>query len=185
MSVSRRGFVIFPFYIEEIIMNSEIFTHDFANAHRVHYQRLPSGTCYHADTPDTVVDILEQLRQNQRRVRLFYGDTKTGQSWHEEHDVIGRIGRSMGSIKVPLLIEAGEIGGPALLDHCIIRIDTPRKVLYQHASFRVGEVSLSAGELKGLPWEVLIDQVVQARFQSKNEACRYRDFIQGHRFALH
>lgn len=165
-------------------MNSELFTQDFANGHCVRYRRLPSGTCYHANTPERVIEILEQFRQNQRRVRLFYGDTITGQAWHEEHDVIGRIGRSMGPIKVPLLIEPGEIGGPAILDHCLIRIDTPRNVLYQHAAFRVGEVSLSAGELKGLPWEVLIDQVVQARFQSKNEACRYRDFILGYRFAL-
>jgi hypothetical protein len=47
---------------------------------------------------------LETDRKNQRKIRLFYGDTQTGQSWFDEHDVVGRIGRSTGSIKVPLLV---------------------------------------------------------------------------------
>ncbi|WP_445368698.1 hypothetical protein ACH5Y9_04705 [Methylomonas sp. BW4-1] len=92
--------------------------------------------------------------------------------------------RSTGTIKVPLLIEPGEIGGPALLDHCIVRIDSPRQVLYQHADFRVGEVELVRGELKHLPWEIWIDGSVHARFNVKTEARQYQDFIQGQRFAL-
>jgi hypothetical protein len=174
----------FPFfYLRTAIMNPEIFEHRFGNGHSIHYRRLPSGTCFHAETPVPVIELLEQLRQSLRKIRLFYGDPATGQSWHEEHDVIGCIGRSTRSIKVPLLVEPGEIGGPALLDHCIIRIDTPRKVLYQHVAFRVGDVTLVQGALQRLPWEVWIDEVVQARFQSKLEAQQYRDFMQGHRFA--
>jgi hypothetical protein len=173
----------FPFVIEDSIMNSNIFEHRFGNGHCVRYRRLPSGTCYHADTPVPVIELLEQLRQSRRKIRLFYGDPETGQSWNEEHDIIGCIGRSTGSIKVPLLVEPGEIGGPALLDHCIIRIDTPRKVLYQHAAFRVGDVILVQGALQRLPWEIWIDDFVQARFQSKLEAQQYRDFMQGQRFA--
>jgi hypothetical protein len=173
----------FPFFIEDSIMNLEIFEHRFGNGHCVRYRRLPSGTCFHADTPVPVIELLEQLRQNRRKIRLFYGDPESGQFWHEEHDIIGRIGRSTGSIKVPVLVESGEIDGPAVLDHCIIRIDTPRKVLYQHAAFRVGDVNLVKGALQRLPWEVWIDDVVQARFQSKLEAQQYRDFMQGHRFA--
>jgi hypothetical protein len=138
--IPDRGFMTFLFFIEDSIMNPEIFEHRFGNGQSVHYRRLPSGTCYHADTPVPVIELLEQLRQSRRKIRLFYGAPETGQSWHEEHDIIGCIGRSTGSIKVPLLIEPGESGGPALLDHCIIRIDTPRKILYQHAAFRVGDV---------------------------------------------
>ena len=52
--------------------------------------------------------------------------------------MVGYIGRSTGTIKVPLLVPPGEIGGSALLDQCIIRIDTPRQVLYQHEQFRTG-----------------------------------------------
>gem|GEM_PF-734486 len=174
----------FPISIEEFIMNQQIFEYNVGNCNCIHYRRLASGTCYHADTPEPVVEHLESIRQNQRKVRLFYGNPQTGQSWLDEHDVIGRIGRSTGSIKVPLLIESGEIGGSALLDHCIIRIDTPRKVLYQHEQFRVGDVVLVQGKLKRLPWEVMIDQVVHARFQIKRQAQQYSDFLQGKRFAL-
>lgn len=165
-------------------MNPQSFQREYGNGQCVHYRRLASGTCYHADTPEPVVEVLETVRQNQRKVRLFYGNTQTGQSWFDEHDVIGRIGRSTGPIKVPLLIEPGEIGGPALLDHCVIRIDSPRTVLYQHEQFRTGEFSLVHGQVERAPWEVFIDQAVHARFQDKRQAQRYIDFMQGRRFYL-
>ncbi len=166
-------------------MNQPVFEHTVGNGHVIRYQCLPSGTCYHADTPETVIELLEVVRLNQRKVRLFYGDPQTGQSWFDEHDVIGRVGRSTGPIKVPLLIEPGEIGGPALLDQCIIRIDSPRKTLYQHEQFRVGEVALVRSPLKfNQPWTVLIDQILQARFEDKRQAQRYIEFLQGERFYL-
>lgn len=160
------------------------FEHNYGNGHCVHYRRLASGTCYHVETPEPVIEVLETVRQNQRKVRLYYGNTQTGQSWFDEHDVIGRIGRSTGPIKVPLLIEPGEIGGPALLDHCIIRVDSPRTTLYQHQQFRTGAFMLVCGKLERSPWEVLIDQVVHARFPDKRQAQRYMAFMQGERFYL-
>ena len=129
-------------------MNQENFSHTFGPNQVVHYRREESGTCYHADTPEPIIGILESFRLNRRKLRLFYGNSETGQSWHEENDVVGYIGRSTGPIKVPLLLEPGEIGGPALLDQFIIRIDAPKKVLYQHDSFRVGDVRLVKGNLK-------------------------------------
>ncbi len=163
-------------------MNQQLFEHNYGNGHVVRYRRLPSGTCYHADTPEPVIELLETVRLNQRKVRLFYGDSQTGQSWFDEHDVMGRIGRSTGPIKVPLLIEPGEIGGPALLDQCIIRIDSPRTTLYQHEQFRVGEVALVRSQLKRQPWTVLIDRILQAQFEDKRQAQRYIEFLQGKRF---
>jgi hypothetical protein len=163
-------------------MNQEYFSHTFGPNQVVHYRRLPSGTCLNADTPDAVADILESYRMNQRRIRLFYGNLETGQSWHEENDVVGRIGRSTGPIKVPLLLEPGECGGPALLDQCIIRIDTPKKVLYQHDNFQTGEFSLIGSNSKRLPWEVWINQSCHARFKDKTQARQYMEFLQGKRF---
>ena len=165
-------------------MNQEYFSHTFGSNQVVHYRRVSSGTCYHADTAEPIIGILESFRLNRRKLRLFYGNPETGQSWHEENDVVGCIGRSIGPIKVPLLLEPGEIGGPALLDQCIIRIDSPKKVLYQHDSFRIGEVSLVKGNLKRMPWEVLIDQTCHIRFHQKSAARQYMDFLQGKRFAL-
>jgi hypothetical protein len=77
-----------------------------------------------------VIEVLETVRQNQRRVILFYGNTQAGQFRLKKHDGIGRIGRSTGLIKVPLLLEPGKIGETALLDHCVIRIDSP---CYEHS----------------------------------------------------
>ena len=87
------------------------------------YKITPDGTAYHIDTPDNLVEILERIRQQQTRVVVDYGDTATGKSWGEIHDTTGRIGRSTGRIKIPLLIYSSRSwGGGALLDNCIVGI---------------------------------------------------------------
>lgn len=92
------------------------------------YKITESGTAYHIDTPDELVRILEWLRDNQTRITVDYGDTKTGKSWNEEHDVSGRIGRSNGKFKIPLLIYSSRSwGGGGLLDHCILSIKHSNK----------------------------------------------------------
>lgn len=92
------------------------------------YKITESGTAYHIDTPDDLVRILERLREQKTRIRIDFGDTKTGESWNEEFDTTGRLGRSTGKFKVPLLIHnARSWGGGALLDHCIIAIDHSNK----------------------------------------------------------
>ena len=85
--------------------------------------KIVNGTHYHESTPQDVIDVLERARQNNWRVRLHYGNSFTGQDWNEQYDICGRIGRSMGPVKVPLLVHnARSTGGPHLLDHCIVRI---------------------------------------------------------------
>ena len=88
--------------------------------------KITEGTAYHEETPDEVVRILENARQSGRdiRLRFCYGDTKTGRDWGETYDTTGYIGRSTGSIKIPILIKKiNSFGGPGLLDHCIVRIE--------------------------------------------------------------
>ena len=189
-----------------LFCDSQTVDYSLPSGSTISYRRLASGTCYHRETPEAVVAVLESVRQQQRVVRLYYGDIQTGQSWFEEHDVIGTIGRSIGAIKVPLLIASGELGGGAILDHCLIRIDSPRKVLYQHPTFRVGDVDLKQvfdnTDLSNDPnhnapkrnndrynktlsrrWQVYIDEHLHAQFQDKRHAQRYCDFIQGNRFS--
>jgi len=96
--------------------------------------RIENGTSYHHDTPQKVVDILEQCRQSSTRIVLDYGDVKTGKSWNEIYNVTGRIGRSTGNIKIPLLIYSKRsMGGMGILDHCIIGIKESKgkRVLYK------------------------------------------------------
>jgi hypothetical protein len=97
------------------------------------YQEV-NGTFYDATTNKDVINVLENARANNTRIILDYGDVKTGKSWNEIFDVTGRIGRSTGSIKIPLLIHnRRSMGGGAILDNCIIGIKESKgkRVLYQ------------------------------------------------------
>ena len=70
-----------------------------------HYKQI-NGTSYDARTPDEVVAVLENARLNRQRVHVSLGETEgpeAGRDWMEESFVTGLIGRSTGSIKIPLL----------------------------------------------------------------------------------
>ena len=108
-----------------------------------------NGTTYNNETPKAVVDILEfnRLTRNDHgprtRIRVYYGDAESGWDWGERYDVAGHIGRSTGRIKIPLMINnSRSMGGPGLLDNCIVAIRTARKIdgqtiwLYKHPNFK-------------------------------------------------
>lgn len=100
-----------------------------------------NGTEYDTETPERVINILERYRQNPHlgRLALDYGDTKTGQSWGQVYDTTGYIGRSNGTRKIPILIhDSRSHGGGAILDHCIVRIQTAKgkSILYQHSTYK-------------------------------------------------
>ena len=93
-------------------------------------------THYHNETPEEVIAVLENARLNRNRIRVWYG--KDGKSWAEENDIMGYVGRSTGTQKIPLLINnKRSYGGPGLLDHCIVKIVDLKnnRVLYQHDNF--------------------------------------------------
>lgn len=95
-------------------------------------------TCYHVETEDKVIEVLDKAMQDRTRIIVDYGDVKTGKSWNEQHDITGRVGRSTGSFKIPLLVYNSRCyGGGGLLDHCIIKIITSKgkRVLYQHSKY--------------------------------------------------
>lgn len=104
------------------------------DSYGIKYKEI-NGTFFHVDTPSEVCDILNDALNSSRRMRLklYYGDTKTGRDWHEENDTVGYVGRSTGSIKIPLLIHnSRSYGGGSILDHCILKIKNVRtgKILY-------------------------------------------------------
>jgi hypothetical protein len=85
--------------------------------------KIVNGTYYNRETPDGVISWLETSRERRQRIRIFYG--KDGRCWNEEYDTIGHVSRSMGTIKIPILIKSSvSTGGGAILDDCIVRIDT-------------------------------------------------------------
>lgn len=114
-----------------------------SNGNTITY-KIVNDTFYHNDTSERIIDILENARKNrgQTRLRFAYGDIKTGRDWGDTYDTVGYIGRSMGRIKIPLLIKTTRSsGGPGLLDHCIIRIEqktSPKgsyQEVYRHPSY--------------------------------------------------
>jgi len=135
-----------------------------------------NGTSYHKETNETIINVLENARMNRNRLRVFFGDIKTGRSWDEEHETIGYIGRSTGTFKIPLLVHnTRSFGGGGLLDHCIVKIvDTKtKKTLYIHPKFNQS-VFLSEGN------KVFQDGKEYAP-QCKNEqyAKKLADFMNG------
>lgn len=104
-------------------------------------EKIVNGTTYHENTPDQVIAIIENCRlsNKQYRLKFDFGDAETGQSWGETYDIAGYIGRSTGIEKIPLLTNnKRSLGGPALLDHCIVKISMAKggQVLWQHPNYQ-------------------------------------------------
>jgi len=139
--------------------------------------QVTNGTYYHRDAPATVIDVLERARKTGSRIRLHYGDTETGRDWLDEFNVEGRIGRSMGPIKVPILLaRRTSSGGPALLEHCIVKIRPARsggRILYRHPRYHMPTFTVRPSTEPGFEAEVLADGHVHARFKSAKQATRW------------
>ena len=45
---------------------------------------------YHDETPKAVIDILERVRADRTRIRIHYGDVRTGRDWLDTCGVAGR-----------------------------------------------------------------------------------------------
>jgi len=152
--------------------------------------RETSGTYYHDTTPRAVVDALEKARESGARVRLWIGDRETGANWFDEWHVSGTVGRSMGPIKIPLLISSTRShGGPAILCDCIVCLQVNGCEVYRHPKFSMPgySIRLSADpKLAQCPWECELTEGESshlARFKTKLSAQRYAQFMRGERAA--
>lgn len=142
-----------------------------------------NDTSYHDETPDDVIRVLENARQSRVRLHISYGDVTTGRDWLETFEALGYVGRSVGPVKVPLLIaNRRSTGGGAILDHCIVRIRTVAggRFLWQHPTYHHGKVEIRhKPEPVALPdgrtmrVDVLRDGQVQAAFKDVASARRY------------
>jgi hypothetical protein len=164
-------------------------TEKYPNGNEVTY-KIVNGTAYKIDTPEKVVSILENARNNRTRIRVFYGDSETGKDWMEEHDVIGYIGRSTGRIKIPLLIPNGRSsGGGGILDDCIVKITQNKEVVYQHYNYNIGDFrikQITDDNLikQGYTHSVLDNENAGGYFKSEAKANNYKFFMQGLRNAI-
>lgn len=108
--------------------------------------KVCDGTWYDIGTCDSVIYALEYARKYNKRVHVLfcYPDEKdvpkdweskfsAKEIWLEDYDTVGRIGRSCGDIKTPILLKTSRSygGGGLLTDRICSIIETgTRKVLY-------------------------------------------------------
>jgi hypothetical protein len=162
-------------------------------SHGKTYQRTTEGTFYHEKTAPDVIKVLERARRGGARVRIWCGYTdaaegEPGLAWMEEYDVCGTIGRSMGPIKIPLLIpNARSLGGGGLLDHCIVAIKSASGWLYRHPTFRVPKIELREERFEAGGKVYLAAATADgeecARFATMAKAERWKAFMVGDRVA--
>lgn len=144
-----------------------------------------SETAFHRDTTQEVRAILESAIRTGQRLRLFYGDALTGRCWNDEWHTIGKIGRSCGASKIPLLVSnARSMRGMAVLDHCIIAIQSaPGCFLYRHPLFHTGLWTTAPASAEGYAVDVLHNDSLHARFKREEQAAPYIAFMTGERWS--
>jgi hypothetical protein len=92
---------------------------------------------FNIGTPARLAALLIRLRNDQKRIVINYGDTNTGESWNETHDVTGYVGASHGfyALLWPLLVfNARSHGGTHILTAHILEIREAKgkKLIYSH-----------------------------------------------------
>lgn len=142
---------------------------------------LSRQTYFDPGTPPEVARVLESCRKALDKIRLVLGDPSTGESWLDEYDVVGTIGRSTGSLKVPLLIEDGEHGGGSILTACVLCIIdwNSGRTRYRHAAYRPPELSIKPSNDAARPWAVLHRDKEVVRFGDIGKAGAYLAFMRG------
>ena len=145
-------------------------------ANKIKYNVI-GGIAFHLKTPQTVCDILVSLYQTGKRIKLYYGDAKTGRDWNEEYDTTGTIGRSTGNYKIPLLIQTSRShGGGAILDDCIVKIKSNGITLYQHPKYKAPTVEITDGDMAEYPFNTVVNGTLHGRHKTHRSAaiCRSR-----------
>mgnify|MGYP005839716663 CR=1 FL=1 len=136
----------------------------------------------------TAQKAIEHVFDNREtRIRVWYGDIKTGKAWPEEWDIMGYIGRSTADKpenKIFLLVHnRRSLGGPGLLMDSIVRIDTTSgRTIYKHPTFSAGEWTIHPSN-KTVSFWVKFNNKRHVRFSTYKAAERYIDFMKGNRYA--
>lgn len=151
------------------------------------YAKLPAHTFFSHDTPKKVRTVIESCRKKGNIVRVFFGNPETGVDSMDEFETIGRIGRSNGIMKAPLLVPEGEHGGSQLSTSRILKIVDMEsgETLYKNKNYKVPEVTIgkTTNQIaidQGYIHEIESNGVLQGvRFKEYSVAAGYIAFITG------
>lgn len=142
--------------------------------------KVIDGTSFSVDTPDRVCHLLNYYMNTRQRIRVFYGDPKTGRPWYDEWDTMGYVGRSTGQNKIPLLVNNKRSwGGGGILDDRILCITVDRQVVYKNPKYKLGKFTVKPSGVSQYPWGVFIDGKNYANFKTKEKAEKWVRFIKG------
>jgi len=73
------------------------------------------GVYFNEGTPIELADKLLKLKENRTRITLDYGDTETKQSWNEQFDITGYIGKTTGTKPMLILVYNNRSSGGGLI----------------------------------------------------------------------
>lgn len=135
-----------------------------------------NGFWFNEETDPKVMEVISGLSR-ETRIRVWYGDNKTGKSWDEENDTCGYIGRTTGTKKIAILINNKRSwGGGALLCHAIVKIvrTDNGNILYKHPNFSQSVFTVQRNE-------VFQDGEIYGRCKDEKQAQRLADFMNGKR----
>jgi len=137
---------------------------------------IKNGVFYFSkNTPEQIIEIINNLHKNKHSIRLFYGDQKTGKSWNEENDTIGIVGISNGEIRIPLLMKTSRsrYGSPISDDSIVKLIDIKTKeILYIHPTF-------NQSKFTAISCLVLQDFITFANCKDPKQAEKLASFMNG------
>lgn len=122
--------------------------------------KVCDGTFYSAEALDGAILALEYARTNKLRVRIFYAYKTADEKercvkdsefdvlevWNEEFDCVGRLGRSNGTIKVPILLSSSSswYGSPILESRIVLVKTTDGRVLFSADGLKFPEWKINA-----------------------------------------
>lgn len=141
---------------------------------------------FNPKTSESVKTAITKAYNSGERVRVWYGDTVTGEAWLEEYDVCGTIERSGGEVKIPLLVKnSRSYGGGALLDKAIVRIDSiaSRHTIYKHPTFNAGNFVECVPTSEDYLEAVSKDGETVAQFKKPGQAAKWIAFMTGKRYS--
>lgn len=139
------------------------------------YKMVPAGKdlpiAYDVATPDKLISVLEMLRKNGTRIKIYEGNKTSGKGWNEEYGTTGTIGLTKGyEAYFPILLaNTRSKGGSAISSKNILKISssTDRSKVYY-----------------------CVDNYVQSTFEIKPEErwegdYKFAVYMDGHLYSRH